>query len=274
MQISAAQMKQAFCLLFLILCSCRSVNDFYQGRVIDIHNKPLENVSVSELYRGSQTSTDTNGYFKLKRYSSGFLGELVFEKDGYKTDTIPTVWHQAGETTEYHFVKDDTTIVNLRPIEIKEKLDLTVTQPKLGNRAIPTHWEHIRDIQKDWIEIKEDSAGYLIYEPCDGYTRSISIKNGYLYVQYQMEPEYKYSIDKFTRIAGNKSFRLDAYDEATQTSLPMSAEIVDAESGLVKWKFNDEVWLMTPAENADKFRKIKYNCPDYKRNELEFLEEK
>ena len=89
-----------------------------------------------------------------------------------------------------------------------------------------------------------------------------------------MEPEYKYSIDKFTRIAGNQSFRLDAYDDATQTSFPMSAEIVDAESGLVKWKFNDEVWLMTPAENADKFRKIKNNCPDYKRNELEFFEQK
>lgn len=274
MEISAAQMKQAFCLLFLILCSCRSVNDFYQGRVVDAQNKPLKNVVVSELYRGSQTSTDTNGYFKLKRYSSSFLGDLVFEKYGYDTDTIPTVWHQAGETTEYGFVKDDTTIVRLRPIEVKEKLDLIVTQPKSGSRVIPTHWERLSDIQKDWIEIKEDSEGYLIYEPCDGYTRSISIKNGYLYVQYQMEPAYKFSMEKFTRIAGNQSFRLDAYDEATQTSFSVSAEIIDAKNGLVKWKFNDEVWLMTPAENADKFRKIKNNCPDYKRNELEFLEEK
>lgn len=153
-----------------------------------------------------------------------------------------------------------------------ERLDLTITQPKSGNRQIPKSWKSLSTIQKDWIEVKKDKDGYLIYEPCDGYTRSISLKNGYLYIQWQNEPAYEFSYDKFTRIIGNKSFRLDAYEESTQTGFPLSAQIIDPENGLVLWEFNDEKWLMTPIENSDKFRHIKNNCPDYKRNELEFIE--
>lgn len=79
--------------------SCIQTNNFYQGRVIDENNNPLENVLVLELYRENQTKTDKTGYFSFDRHSSNFLEDLVFVKKGYKTDTIPTVWHQAGETT-------------------------------------------------------------------------------------------------------------------------------------------------------------------------------
>lgn len=149
---------------------------------------------------------------------------------------------------------------------------ITVTQPKSGSRKIPKNWKSLSQIQQNWIEVKKDKDGYLIYEPCDGYTRNISLKNGSLYIQFQNEPTYKFSYDKFTRIIGNKSFRLDAYEESTQTGFPLSAEIIDSENGLVLWEFNDEKWLMTPIENSDKFRHLKNNCPDYKRNELEFEE--
>jgi len=104
----------------------------------------------------------------------------------------------------------------------------------------------------------------LIYEPCDGYTRTISLKNGYLYIQWQNEPVYKFNYDKSTRLIGNKSFSLDVYEEKIQTGFPLFAEIIDSKNGLVLWKFNDEKWLMTPIENAVNFRKIKNNCPDYK----------
>ena len=157
-------------------------------------------------------------------------------------------------------------------VAVPEKLDLTVTQPKSENRKIPKSWKDRSDIQKDWIEVKKDAEGYLIYEPCDGNTRSISLKNGYLSVQFQMEPAYTFSYDKFTTITGNKSFSLDAYEKSTQTGFPLSAKIVDAENGLVLWEFNGEKWLMTPLENAENFRHVKNNCPDYKRGEVTFLE--
>lgn len=97
----------------LTLYSCDSINDYYQGKVTDENGKALEGVMVSELYRNRQTKTDATGYFKLER-SPTWLGELIFSKKGFEIDTIPSVWHQAGETTEYRFVKKDTVEIRLR----------------------------------------------------------------------------------------------------------------------------------------------------------------
>lgn len=113
-------MKNLHYTLFLfLLFSCKPrVNNFYQGKVIDQSDKPLEGVIVTEDDRnGKQTKTNKNGYFKLDR-SPDWLGRLIFIKDGYQTDTIATVWHQAGETTEYNFIEKDTTIVRLKLLGI------------------------------------------------------------------------------------------------------------------------------------------------------------
>lgn len=116
-------MKYFLSAILLTLLSCSSTNNFYHGRVTGFDNTPLENVTVLELYRNNQTKTDKNGYFNFKRYSSDFLGDLVFIKKGYNNDTIPTVWHQAGETTEYNFVENDTTVVKLKKTVDKEILN-------------------------------------------------------------------------------------------------------------------------------------------------------
>lgn len=259
--------------IFLILLtsfSCKSINNYYQGRVIDENNKPLVNVTVMELHNDEKrTQTDKNGYFTLNRDSEDWSG-LIFSKDGYITDTIPIVWHQAGETTRYHFIQNDITIVKLTTA--KEQLDLIVTQPKSGNRQISPTWNDLDAIQKNWIEVKKDEEGYLIYEPCDGDTRQISFKDGFLYIKWQLEPAYKFSYEKFTRRSGNKSFQLEAYEKETKTSSILMAEIVDYKNGLVMWNVNGEKWLMTPIENSEKFRHVKNNCPDYKRNEVTFAE--
>lgn len=93
-------------------CSCNGPNEFYQGKVVDEHDNPIEGVIVAEDNIEKQTRTNKDGYFKLRR-SPEWLGDLIFIKEGYKTDTVPSVWHHAGETIEYNFVKDDTTIVRL-----------------------------------------------------------------------------------------------------------------------------------------------------------------
>ncbi|MFC4212959.1 carboxypeptidase-like regulatory domain-containing protein [Pedobacter lithocola] len=255
--------------MLLLFFSCKTTNNFYQGRVIDEQNKAIEFVIVAEESGNRNTKTDKNGYFKLDR-NRNVLEDLIFSKSGYVTDTIPTVWHQSGETTEYNFIEKETSVVRLKAAKIYEKLDLTTTLPKSENRKIPKTWESLNAIQKDWIEVKKDEKGYLIYEPCDGVTRRITLKDGNLYIQFQMEQAYKFYIDKFTRIIGNESFSLDAYEESTQTGFRVSAKIIDADNGLVLWQFNKEKWLMTPIENAANFRKIKNNCPNEKRGELHF----
>ncbi|MDI9340538.1 MAG: hypothetical protein QM534_08195 [Sediminibacterium sp.] len=41
---------------------------------------------------------------------------LHFFKKFYHSQTYSVIWHQHGETTEWNFVKRDTTVVILYPI--------------------------------------------------------------------------------------------------------------------------------------------------------------
>lgn len=155
-------------------------------------------------------------------------------------------------------------------INVSEKLELTITRPQSENRQISKIWKTRSDIQKKWIKVEKDENGYLIYEPCDGETPTISLNNDSIYIKWQIEPAFKFYRDKFTLITGKKSFRMDAYDKQNNTTFDVVAKIVDSKNGLVLWEFNDEKWLMTPIENIEKFRHIKNNCPNFKRGELHF----
>ncbi len=108
-------MKVKHIFFFFELLACGSMkNTFYQGMVLDENNNPIENVTVFEEYNIEKTTkTNDKGYFKLYR-NSDRLGKLVFIKDGYKIDTIPTIWTQHGEQMEYNFIGKETTSVRLR----------------------------------------------------------------------------------------------------------------------------------------------------------------
>lgn len=102
-----------YLLLFVLLACEQKTNDFYQGLVLDESGRPIENVMVFEEYgKENRTKTDNKGYFKFNR-TPDWLLRLVFVKEGYKTDTIPTVWAH-GEQLHYQFVTNDTTLVRLK----------------------------------------------------------------------------------------------------------------------------------------------------------------
>ncbi|MFX0558080.1 carboxypeptidase-like regulatory domain-containing protein [Maribacter sp. CXY002] len=103
-----------FALVFTLLACGQKPNNFYQGVVLDKNDRPIENVKVFEEFgTENMIRTDTRGYFLLDS-SNDRLTRLVFVKEGYKTDTIPTVWSQHGERVGYQFIMNDTTIVRLR----------------------------------------------------------------------------------------------------------------------------------------------------------------
>ncbi|KAA2218819.1 carboxypeptidase regulatory-like domain-containing protein [Maribacter flavus] len=106
--------------MFLLLISCGSKpNDFYQGLVMDKNGNLIENVSIFEEYdTENRLKTNKKGYFKLNR-TSDRIQSLVFVKEGFKTDTIPTVWAQHGEKLNYQFIKNDTTVVRLKTVKSK-----------------------------------------------------------------------------------------------------------------------------------------------------------
>ena len=152
----------------------------------------------------------------------------------------------------------------------RQELDLKTTPAKPGSRKIPARWKSLQAIQKDWIGVEKDKKGYLIYDPCCGTTNTISFKDGSLFIKWWMEDAYEFRYEKFTRVTGNKSFRMDAVQENLEMQTEIIATIYDNEEGLVLWQFGDHQWLMTPLENVQKFRHIKNNCPDYKRHEITF----
>lgn len=148
--------------------------------------------------------------------------------------------------------------------------DITITYPKINLRKIEKNWKSLNAIQKEWIKVEKDKEGYLIYEPCDGNTETIKFENGSININWRIEGE-KYNYEKFTRMTGNNSFRLDAYIIESQKSFEVSAKIVDSENGIVLWEFDGVKWLMTPKENYKSFRIVKNNCKTEKKKELEFL---
>ena len=105
---------QYLALVFVLVACGHKPTKYYQGMVVDENDGPIENVWVFEEHDSkNRTKTDKKGYFRLKR-NSELLTHLVFEKEGFKTDTIPAVWSHHGERVDYHFIKEDTTVVRLR----------------------------------------------------------------------------------------------------------------------------------------------------------------
>ena len=112
----ANQMKKYLFIFLFIFLNCNSENDYYFGKVLGENNNPIENAIVTEDNFEEKSKTNEKGYFKLKR-NPDWLGNLIFFKEGYITDTIPSFWHQHGKTIQYNFIEDDTTVLRLKRIK-------------------------------------------------------------------------------------------------------------------------------------------------------------
>ncbi len=110
------------CLVLLLFSCSERIHDYHAGFVVDEQGKPIDSALVYEDLAEShvtKTYTDSTGYFKQKRQA---LMDLIVAKEGYLTDTIKVVWHQAGETTEYSpIVKKDSTKIVLKADNAKQR---------------------------------------------------------------------------------------------------------------------------------------------------------
>lgn len=104
--------------IVLFFCNCKKSNNYYQGIVVNENNQPLKNVVVITEITNEKTKTDSLGYFKISR-NTDRLENLIFYKEGYKKDTIVTVFNQHGEVINYNFIENDTTIVKLATLKIQ-----------------------------------------------------------------------------------------------------------------------------------------------------------
>lgn len=105
--------------LAISLFSCEEKSKHYLGVVIDQNLKPLSNVKIT-LDNNSKVFTLSNeeGFFKLKK-DPELLSHLIFSKEGYKIDTVKTIWTQNGEQEEYLFLnnKTDTLVLKKHPLK-------------------------------------------------------------------------------------------------------------------------------------------------------------
>ena len=97
-------MKKIFIILIcIIVLSCNSKKEFYTGYVYDFDTeKPLQNVKVIELESNHETTTNEKGYFSMKKLEN-VSSSLIFEKEGYKKDTIRSIQIQNGEQQQEVF---------------------------------------------------------------------------------------------------------------------------------------------------------------------------
>ena len=97
-------MKKIFIILiYIIVLSCNSKKEFYTGYVYDFDTeKPLQNVKVIELESNHETTTNEKGYFSMKKLEN-VSSSLIFEKEGYKKDTIRSIQIQNGEQQQEVF---------------------------------------------------------------------------------------------------------------------------------------------------------------------------
>ena len=97
-------MKKIFIILiYIIVLSCNSKKEFYTGYVYDFDSeKPLQNVKVIELESNHETTTNEKGYFSMKKLEN-VSSSLIFEKEGYRKDTIRSIQIQNGEQQQEVF---------------------------------------------------------------------------------------------------------------------------------------------------------------------------
>ena len=110
-------------LLILIassLIGCKTKPLFYQGYVYH-DNQPQENVTViTDDNNQDYTKTDVTGYFKLNKMPNT-LTDLIFNKEGFRIDTIPSVWSQHGEKIKYNFINkkmDTIQLIKISPDKV------------------------------------------------------------------------------------------------------------------------------------------------------------
>ncbi len=70
-----------------------------------MNKEPLSGVKVyANRIPSEYTYTQKDGYFSLKRGSLTFIDDLIFEKEGYLTDSLETVYYNRGNGTIYLFL--------------------------------------------------------------------------------------------------------------------------------------------------------------------------
>ncbi|MEC5395894.1 hypothetical protein [Bergeyella sp. RCAD1439] len=121
------KIKFIFYLVFLVfLQNCGNSNTkFYQGYVYSTEKKPIENISIYEIFDSiNQVKTNKNGFFKM-RISTAYISQfLIVKNEGKILDTIQIIYTHPERGERYYFVENrsDTLFIDKSKFENKNNL--------------------------------------------------------------------------------------------------------------------------------------------------------
>ena len=122
-----------------------------------------------------------------------------------------------------------------------------------------------------WTRLERNENGYVVYQPCDGSTPTIVIKNSTLTMNWQLEPDEHILKDIF-RIS-DTTFEISC----DNSQFNIKVKWLDKEKTKALWKFqymgdsNIIKWVMCPTKLKNKFPYVDNPCPAGMKLEKIFL---
>ncbi len=112
-------MKKIIIIILFTTMGCKEkLSENYRGYVFNLKKEPLHGVKVyADGVPLEFTYTQKNGYFSLDRGSLTFVDDLIFEKEGYVTDSLETVRYIRGHETIYLFLTNRSDTLFMKSIK-------------------------------------------------------------------------------------------------------------------------------------------------------------
>ena len=143
-----------------------------------------------------------------------------------------------------------------------------------NTNSIPeSEWRSLSDLNGEWIELERDHKGYFIYNPCDGETPKIFIKNDSIVLKYQIEAPSKLEIEKYS--VTPDSIILKTASENLKADFIFKIVEPNANYILFKWDYpkykNRGKKIITRSDLGKKFRTVNNPCDNEKVPDQIFL---
>lgn len=219
------------CTLIIVSCTGTKLRDHYSGFVVDDTGAPIAGVSVREdRDEGHSHTTDSAGFFKIERPGKS-VSDLIFSKNGYRTDTVDMVWTMHGEKLAYSgFVTKGTAKWEMREIVYRDSVlnwsdklrffdndsiemhrDERLIYTQYLNRRIGEiiyrHWNYNGKVEREVYSIDMTKTDQIHFRDYFNYFSDSTSQKGYLTVLDSIPDLLKTNLGDYFRIGVIKQMK-------------------------------------------------------------------
>ena len=118
------------------------------------------------------------------------------------------------------------------------------------SRKIDNNWNENSELFGTWVKLERDDKGYLIYDPCDGINKSITLNKDIVIYDLSQETPDTLKIDSIKILKTLNQIEFSGTHEFY--SIKSIMKIIDFDKKLYLLK-----WQLTPKNNTEDIRKGK-----------------